>query len=104
MNDQLKPVAIAVGAAFAASVAATALAEEVDLFSAESLEQEALLLAGAHGDGEGSCGEKDDAEGSCGEGEKEGDEGACGEGSCGEEGHDAEEGSCGEGSCGEEDA
>lgn len=104
-NDKIKPVALAVGAAFAASMAMTTLANaEGDLFAAEELEPRYDLLADAHGaSGEGSCGE-----GSCGEGssDEEGEkdeEGSCGEGSCGEEGEKDEEGSCGEGSCGEDE-
>ena len=92
-NDKIKPVALAIGAAFAASMAMTSLAEtEGDLFAAEELEPRYDLLADAHG-GEGSCGEKDDGEGSCGEKD---DEGSCGD-------KDDEEGSCGEGSCGEDE-
>lgn len=102
LNDKIKPVALAVGTAFAATMAMTAVAEtDGDLFAAEELEPRYDLLADAHGDGEGSCGE-----GSCGaEGDDEkgdDDEGSCGEGSCGAEGDD-EEGSCGEGSCGEDE-
>ena len=93
-NDKIKPVALAVGAAFAASMAMTSLAEtEGDLFAAEELEPRYDLLADAHG-GEGSCGDKDDGEGSCGE--KDDDEGSCGD-------KDDDEGSCGEGSCGEDE-
>ncbi len=97
-NEKIKPVALAVGAAFAASMAMTTLAStEGDLFAAEELEPRYDLLADAHG-GEGSCGE-----GSCGEEGEKDEEGSCGEGSCGEEGDKDEEGSCGEGSCGEGD-
>ncbi|MCY4215312.1 MAG: low-complexity protein [Gammaproteobacteria bacterium] len=93
-NDKIKPVALAVGAAFAASMAMTTLANtEGELFAAEELEPRYDLLADAHGD-EGSCGE-----GSCGE--KDDEEGSCGEGSCGDK--DDEEGSCGEGSCGDDE-
>ena len=85
-NDKIKPVALAVGAAFAASMAMTTLANaEGDLFAAEELEPRYDLLADAHG-GEGSCGE-----------------GSCGEGSSDEEGEKDEEGSCGEGTCGEDE-
>ncbi|MCY3639456.1 MAG: hypothetical protein OXH37_00395 [Gammaproteobacteria bacterium] len=99
-NDKIKPVALAVGAAFAASMAMTTLANtEGDLFAAEELEPRYDLLADAHGaSGEGSCGE-----GSCGEEGEKDEEGSCGEGSCGEEGEKDEEGSCGEGSCGEDE-
>ena len=97
-NDKIKPVALAVGAAFAASMAMATLANtEGDLFAAEELEPRYDLLADAHG-GEGSCGEEGekDEEGSCGEG-------SCGEGSSDEEGEKDEEGSCGEGTCGEDE-
>ncbi len=81
-NDKIKPIALAVGAAFAASMAMSTLANtEGDLFAAEELEPRYDLLADAHGD-EGSCGEKDDADGSD---DDKGDEGSCGEGSCGED-------------------
>ena len=87
-NDKIKPVALAVGAAFAASMAMTTLANaEGDLFAAEELEPRYDLLADAHGDegscGVGSCGEMDDEEGSCGD--KDDEEGSCGEGSCGDD-------------------
>ena len=86
LNDKIKPAALVVGAAFAASAAMVALADsESELFAAEELETQYDLLADAHGgeDGEGSCGDKEDEEGSCGD--KDDAEGSCGEGSCGEE-------------------
>jgi uncharacterized low-complexity protein len=75
LNRKMKPIAVAVGAAFAVSVAAGAIADEADPFAAELLD--GALFADAHG-GEGKCGE-DKAEGE-GEGEAK-----CGEGKCGED-------------------
>ncbi len=93
LERKIKPIAVAVGTVFAATLTAAAMAEpESDLFAADELDRGYERLADAHG-GEGSCGE---GEGSCGE-----DEGKCGEGSCGED--DGDEGKCGEGKCGEED-
>jgi len=82
---KLKPIAVVVGAAFAAAVATAAVAEtESDLFAADQLDQVYDRLADEHGD------DKDDKEGSCGEGQC--GEGECGEGSCGDdkEGDDEE--------------
>jgi len=91
----IKPIAAAVGVAFASSMvlSSTALASE-NPFEAADLES-GYMLAGGDKDKEGECGE-----GKCGEeGEGKCGEGKCGEGKCGEEG---EEGKCGEGKCGEE--
>ena len=94
LNRKMKPIAAAVGAAFATSFAANAIADEADPFEASLLE-EAVILETSHK--EGGCGEDkkgdDEAkcgEGKCGEGEgkKGDDEGKCGEGKCGEEGDD----------------
>ena len=75
MNDKLKPIALGVGAAFAASVASLALANaEADLFAAEELTASQVLLADSHdgdGDGDGD-GDDGDGDGSCGE------DGSCG--------------------------
>lgn len=91
LNRKMKPIAAAVGAAFAASLATGAVADEgtADPFEAELLQ--GVVLADAHG-----------GEGKCGEGEGEG-EAKCGEGKCGEgEGSgDTDEAKCGEGKCGE---
>ena len=89
LNRKMKPIAIAVGAAFAASIGASAAAEgQADPFEAGLLE-EGILVATSHK--EGGCGEDRKSEGEeeakCGEGEKGDDsEGKCGEGKCGEEG------------------
>ncbi len=78
LERKMKPIAVAVGTAFAAALTAGAMAEsDSDLFAVDELDRGYGLLADAHGD-EGSCGEEGkDEEGSCGEGE-------CGEGKCGE--------------------
>ena len=86
LNRKLKPVALAIGAAFAVSAATGLAVADDELFEARVLD--GVLLADAHG-GEGKCGE-----GKCGEGKDKGDdagEGKCGEGKCGEgEGDDEE--------------
>ena len=87
LNRKMKPIAAAVGAAFAASLAAgVAIADEADVdpFKAQVL-AEGTLLATNHK--EGGCGE-DKAEG----------EANCGEGKCGD--HEGE----GEGDAPAEDA
>ena len=81
LNRKMKPIAAAVGAAFATSFAANAIADEADPFEASLLE-EAVILASSHK--EGGCGEE-------GESEDGDSEGKCGEGKCGEEGESEEE-------------
>lgn len=75
LNSKMKPIALAVGAAFATSLAAgVAVADEADVnpFEVQVL-AEGTLLADAH------------KEGGCGEDKAEGDsEGSCGEGKCGD--------------------
>ena len=71
LNRKMKPIAAAVGAAFATSLAANAIADEVDPFEAGLLE-DAVILETSH------------KEGGCGEDKKGDDEGKCGEGKCGE--------------------
>ena len=94
LNKKLKPIAAAVGTVFAASLAATSVAQADDsLFVAADLDRGYNLLAQA----EGKCGEGKCGEGKCGEAKDT--EGKCGEGKCGEA-KDAE-GKCGEGKCGE---
>ena len=102
-NMLIKPIAAAVGVAFASSLAISTTAIAADNpFVATDLSS-GYLLAG-DGDGEeGKCGAKGE-EGKCG---AKGEEGKCGEGKCGED--KAKEGSCGEdkakeGSCGEDHA
>lgn len=93
LNRKMKPIAAAVGAAFAASLApavaadhaTTAEATAADPFETRALE--GVLFANDHL--EGGCGE--DREKPAGDGDAEGAEeekaeGSCGEGNCGEEG------------------
>ncbi len=89
-----KPVALAIGAAIAGSMA-VAGAAQAGTFSATDLGQGYVQLASSHGDKgeEGKCGE-----GKCG-GDHKGEEGKCGEGKCGSD-KKGEEGKCGEGKCG----
>ena len=106
----IKPVAAALGVAFASAVAfsGTALAAgEQNPFAADDLDR-GYMLAGDEGGEkgeEGKCGEGKAGEGKCGE--NKGEEGKCGEGKagegkCGE--NKGEEGKCGEGKCGEKKA
>ena len=86
---QLKPVAAAIGATFAVSLAASPLANAADNpFSAVELTT-GYMVADSHA--EGKCGESKGAEGKCGE--SKGAEGKCGE----SKGSDAK---AGEGKCG----
>ena len=101
MSNLKKSVSIAMGATFAAGLAATPLANAAENpFGMQNLKSGYMQVA------EGKCGEKmgmKDDEGKCGEGKKAAakeDEGKCGEGKCGEgkkaPAKDAE-GKCGEG-------
>ena len=90
-NRKMKPVTVAVGAAFVASLtAASVVSADDNPFAAQMLERGYDLLADGHIEGkcgegkcgEGKCGEDKDAEGSCG-GDKGDTEGKCGEGKCG---------------------
>ena len=77
LNNKLKPIAIAVGAAFAGSLASVALADaETDLFAADELERSYDLVAQANGDSgdDGSCGD-----GTCGDDAGKGDDGDSGD-------------------------
>lgn len=69
LDKKMKPLAIAIGAAFAVSAATgLAVADEEELFEARVLD--GVVVADAHG-GEGDCGE-----GKCGDDkDKEGDDG-----------------------------
>jgi len=86
-----KPVALAIGAAIAGSLAMTSTAQ-ASAFSATDLGQGYVQLAG-----EGSCGGDKGKEGKCGEGKCGAEKGK--EGSCGGD-KKAAEGKCGEGKCG----
>ena len=91
-NTVMKPLSIALGAAFVASMAGTSIANAADNpFSMTELSS-GYMVADSK---EGKCGE-----GKCG-GEKKAEEGKCGEGKCGGE-KKAKEGKCGEGKCGGE--
>ncbi|MDH5711024.1 MAG: hypothetical protein OEZ15_05110 [Gammaproteobacteria bacterium] len=103
MSTLKKSVSIAMGATFAASMAASPIANaDENPFGMQNLESGYMQLA------EGKCGaNKKEEEGKCGEGKKEvkEKEGKCGEGKCGEgqkekEGAKPMEGKCGEGKCG----
>ena len=103
-ETKMNPVAVAVGAAVATSLAGVSVANaEVTPFGMTALTTG--YMADVHyGEGkcgEGKCGGEKGEEGKCG-GDK-GEEGSCGgdkgeEGSCG--GDKGEEGKCGEGKCG----
>ena len=104
----MKPLSIALGAAFVASLAGTSVANAADNpFSMTELSSGYMVADSKEGKcGEGKCGgEKKAEEGKCGEGkcggEKKAKEGNCGEGKCGGE-KKAKEGKCGEGKCGGE--
>jgi len=104
----MKPLSIALGAAFVASLAGTSVANAADNpFSMTELSSGYMVADSKEGKcGEGKCGgEKKTEEGKCGEGkcggEKKAEEGKCGEGKCGGE-KKAKEGKCGEGKCGGE--
>ena len=104
----MKPLSIALGAAFVASLAGTSVANAADNpFSMTELSSGYMVADSKEGKcGEGKCGgEKKAEEGKCGEGkcggEKKAEEGKCGEGKCGGE-KKAKEGKCGEGKCGGE--
>jgi uncharacterized low-complexity protein len=94
-----KPVALAIGAAIAGSMAVTSVAQAAAYTATDLGSGYASTLA------EGSCGGDKGKEGKCGEGKcgahDKGEEGKCGEGKCGA--HDkGKEGKCGEGKCGGE--
>jgi uncharacterized low-complexity protein len=97
-KSQLKPLSIALGTAFAASMAASnvATAAEGNPFATNQLSSGYMQVADK--DMEGKCGGKKEAEGKCG-GKKADKEGKCGEGKCGGKKAD-KEGKCGEGKCG----
>jgi uncharacterized low-complexity protein len=88
MNLNRKPLAIALGAAFAL----TGAAAQASVFQTADLGSGYMVAAaGDEKAGEAKCGEGKCGEGKCGEKKAEG---KCGEGKCGE-------GKCGEGKCGE---
>ena len=103
MSDQTfkKPLAIAMGATFAAALSASPIANaDTNPFGMQNLSSGYMQLAEGKC-GEGKCGGDKGKEGKCGEGKCGGDkgkEGKCGEGKCG--GDKGKEGKCGEGKCG----
>jgi len=116
----LKPLAVAMGAAFVTSLATSPVANAAENPFAMSELSSGYMVADSHMEGkcgEGKCGgDKAKKEGKCG-GDKAKKEGKCGEGKCGadkdrgcsEEAKAAKEGKCGgdkaksmkEGKCGE---
>ncbi len=86
------PLALAIGTAFAASLAASNIANAApnssNPFAMSDLNSGYMQVA------EGKCGE-----GKCGGAKKESKEGKCGEGKCGGS-KSSKEGKCGEGKCG----
>ena len=104
-----KPLSIALGAAFATSLAAAPVANAADNPFAMSELSSGYMVADSHMEGkcgEGKCGgakategaDKATAEGKCGEGKCGGDK-KMEEGKCGGD-KKMEEGKCGEGKCG----
>ena len=103
----IKPLTIALGATFAASLAASNIATAAQTnadnpFAMNDLNSGYMQVADSHKEGkcgEGKCGEgkkanAKDKEGKCGEGK-------CGEGKCGDDKKaKKKEGKCGEGKCG----
>jgi len=100
-----KSVALAAGASFAISLAASPVAmADSNPFGMTKLSNEAPMQLASGKCGEGKCGgSKGEKEGKCGEGKCGGDkgkkEGKCGEGKCGGD-KGKKEGKCGEGKCG----
>ena len=106
-KTHMKPVAAAIGAALAGSLAIGAANAADNPFGLSELGSGYMQIAGAHEGkcGEGKCGgdKATETEGKCGEGK-------CGEGKCGENMTDtasesedkaaSTEGKCGEGKCG----
>lgn len=98
-KTSMKPIALAISAAFASTVAATSIASaDTSVFSMTNLTTGYMLddtaKKGEEGKcGEGKCGEKKGEEGKCGGDKAKGEEGKCGEGKCGEK--KGEEGKCG---------
>ena len=88
LDRKIKPIAVAVGAVFAAALATASVAEtDGALFAVEELDRGYDRLADQHGE-DGSCGDDKadgEKEGSCGDDKADGEkEGSCGEGKCGD--------------------
>jgi len=88
----VKPLSVALGATFAATLAASNVAQAAPAAGANPFAMNDL------GNGYMQVAEK---EGKCGAGTKSPKDGKCGEGKCGEGKKDAKDGKCGEGKCGE---
>ena len=93
------PLALAIGTAFVASLAASSIANAApnssNPFAMSELNSGYMQVADSHMK-EGKCGE-----GKCGGDKQKKDmEGKCGEGKCGGAKKDTKEGKCGEGKCG----
>ena len=110
-KKSIKPIALAVSAAFATGMAATAAQADENPFAMSTLSSgyEVPMPDGqekgkddAKKGEEGKCGEGKCGEGKCGDDKKKGEEGKCGEGKCGEGKKKGEEGKCGEGKCGDD--
>ena len=78
----MKPLAVALGAAFVTSLAGTSVANAADNPFAMTELSSGYMVAAEGKCGEGKCGEgmKKEAEGKCGEGMKKEAEGKCGAG------------------------
>ena len=113
-KQTVKPIAVVMGTAFAASMAMSNVASAAEAganpFAMNELSSGYMQVADNHM--EGKCGGKKSSEGKCG-GKKSSSEGKCGEGKCGGKkemeknmegkcgGKKSEkEGKCGEGKCG----
>jgi len=91
-KTHMKPVAAAIGAALAGSLAMGVANAAENPFGLSELGSGYMQLASSH---EGKCGE-----GKCGGEKATSTEGKCGEGKCGGEKATSTEGKCGEGKCG----
>lgn len=101
-KNQLKPIAAALGATFAVTLAGSPLINAADNPFTINEFKSGYMVAAGHG--EGGCGESKakEGEGKCGEGKCGESKAKEGEGKCGEDKAKAKEGEgkCGEGKCG----
>jgi uncharacterized low-complexity protein len=98
----IKPLSVALGATFAATLAASNVAQAAPAaganpFAMTDLGSGYMQVADSHKEGKCGEGKKGESEGKCGEGKAKGTEGKCGEGKCGEgmKKKKDEEGKCG---------
>lgn len=100
----MKPLAFALGAAFATGLSSSGVANAADNpFAMTEIAGGYMVAEAAEGKGgEGKCGAEKKAakEGKCGEGKCGAEKKAAAEGKCGAEKKAAKEGKCGEGKCG----